>query len=188
MPVSFLVMENPPSDKAQPKQAQAVKRPGDILFQEFMRPLGLTAYRVSKELGVAPITVSEILRGMRSISPSMACRLATFFETHPVFWLALQATYDVHLHQNNGTNHDVAPCRHLNGRKLGPAEAHKSVALWQACWICREISSDGRSSPAAASSAPASNHPSVKGAAQRKVMAPAGSKKDPKSLTSGKNT
>jgi len=63
----------------------------------------------------------------------------------------------------------VAPCRHLNGRKLGPAEAHKSVAVWQACWICREISSDGRSSPAIARHLNSSD-PEVRAAALEGVV------------------
>jgi len=127
-------MARPKTTSTAQNDVPVVKPPGEILLQEFMRPLGLSAYRVSKELGVAPITISEILRGLRSITPFMACRLGAFFETHPVYWLTLQATYDVHHNHSNGASDGVAPYRHLNGRKLGPTQAHKSISLWQECW------------------------------------------------------
>jgi addiction module HigA family antidote len=68
-----------------------------VLLRLFMSPLGLTAYRVSTDLGVPPIAISEILRGRRSISPAMSARLGTYFGVEPHFWLALQSAYDLRL-------------------------------------------------------------------------------------------
>jgi len=69
--------------------------PGEVLLRLFMSPLGLTAYRVSTDLGVPPIAISEILRGRRAISPAMAGRLGVYFGVEPHFWLALQSAYDL---------------------------------------------------------------------------------------------
>lgn len=71
--------------------------PGEVLLKLFMAPLGLTAYRVSTDLSVPPIAISEILRGRRAISPAMAARLGVYFGVEPHFWLALQSAYDLRL-------------------------------------------------------------------------------------------
>lgn len=73
----------------------SIPHPGTILRQEFMNPLGITAYRLSKELGVTPITVSHILRGKRSISVTIAARLGIYFDVPSDFWLRLQAAFDL---------------------------------------------------------------------------------------------
>jgi addiction module HigA family antidote len=94
-------------------------RPGAVLLQEFMQPLGLTGYRVAKELSLAPITVSEILRGLRSISPTVACRLGRYFGVPAAYWLTLQASYDAHIASNNGAADGVEVCDLLqNDAKL----------------------------------------------------------------------
>lgn len=69
--------------------------PGDILLRLFMRPLGLTAYRISADLGVPPIAISQILRGRRAISAAMALRLGTYFGVEPHFWLMLQSAHEL---------------------------------------------------------------------------------------------
>lgn len=88
------------STKAGNGQAKEVARepaktPGDILRRSFMEPLGLTAYRVAKDIDVAQITLSQILHGKRGISPSMAVRLGRYFDVPPQFWLAMQAEHDL---------------------------------------------------------------------------------------------
>ncbi len=60
-----------------------------------MEPLGLSAYRVAKDIGVPQITLSQILRGLRGISPGMAVRLGRYFGVAPQFWLAMQAEHDL---------------------------------------------------------------------------------------------
>jgi addiction module HigA family antidote len=69
--------------------------PGEILREEFLAPLGLTAYRLARELHVQQTRISEILAGRRSISADTALRLARYFGTTPELWLNLQAHYDL---------------------------------------------------------------------------------------------
>lgn len=68
-----------------------------MLLKLFMQPLGLTAYRVATDIEVPPIAISEILRGLRSISPVMALKLGTYFGVDPHFWLALQSAHELKL-------------------------------------------------------------------------------------------
>lgn len=68
--------------------------PGRILATEFMTPIGLTPYRLAKELGAAAPTVNEVVRGRANISPEMGLLLATFFGTSESFWINLQSDYD----------------------------------------------------------------------------------------------
>ena len=69
--------------------------PGQVLKSLFMDPLGLTAYRVAKDLGITAIAMSHILRGQRSITPSVALRLGQYFGVEPEFWLSLQMHHDL---------------------------------------------------------------------------------------------
>ncbi|MTW22413.1 HigA family addiction module antitoxin [Allochromatium palmeri] len=72
----------------------ALVTPGEILAQEFLEPLGLTAYRLSKAIGVQQTRISEILAGRRSISADTGLRLSRFFGLNDGFWIGLQADYD----------------------------------------------------------------------------------------------
>lgn len=69
--------------------------PGKVLSEDFMKPLGLTQYRVAKDIGVAPMRISQIVRGLRSVTADTALRLARYFGTSPDVWLRLQAAYDL---------------------------------------------------------------------------------------------
>src|ERR1051325_3478059 len=69
--------------------------PGVILRDEFIKPLGLTAYQVAKACGVSHPGMSEILRGKRSITAETALRLGIYFGIEAEFWLRLQADYDL---------------------------------------------------------------------------------------------
>ena len=73
--------------------------PGEILAEDFMKPLGLTQYRLAKDIGVAPLRISQIVRGQRSITADTALRLARYFGTSPDVWLRLQAGYDLEVAQ-----------------------------------------------------------------------------------------
>lgn len=73
----------------------SVEAPGVILREEFIKPLGLTAYQVAKGCGVSHPGMSEILRGKRSITAETALRLGIYFGMEPEFWLRLQADYDL---------------------------------------------------------------------------------------------
>jgi addiction module HigA family antidote len=69
--------------------------PGEVLLEDFMKPLGLTQYRLAQDIGVAPLRISQIIRGERSISVDTAMRLARYFGTSPAVWLRLQVRYDL---------------------------------------------------------------------------------------------
>jgi addiction module HigA family antidote len=71
--------------------------PGEILLEDFMKPLGLTQYRVAADMSVAPLRISQIVRGQRAITADTALRLARYFGTSPGIWLRLQAQYDLEL-------------------------------------------------------------------------------------------
>ncbi len=69
--------------------------PGEILREEFLQPLGITAYRLAKDIHVPATRISDILNGKRSISAGTALRLARYFGNSAQFWLNLQAHYDL---------------------------------------------------------------------------------------------
>jgi addiction module HigA family antidote len=69
--------------------------PGEILLEEFLIPMGISAYRLSKATFLPQTRISEIIKGKRSISADTALRLAKFFGTDPKFWLGLEADFDL---------------------------------------------------------------------------------------------
>ncbi len=69
--------------------------PGEILLEDFMKPLGLTQYRLAHDIGVTPIRISQIVNGERSITVDTAMRLARYFGTSAAVWLRLQVRYDL---------------------------------------------------------------------------------------------
>ncbi|MDE2341900.1 MAG: HigA family addiction module antidote protein [Betaproteobacteria bacterium] len=69
--------------------------PGEILLEEFMKPMGVTARRLAADLDVPPSRISEIVHGQRPITADTALRLGLFFSMEPRFWLNLQAEYDM---------------------------------------------------------------------------------------------
>ena len=70
--------------------------PGEILREEFLVPMGISAYRLSVDLGVSAPTVNDIVREKRGITPEMAARLARYFGNSEQFWLNLQDAFAVH--------------------------------------------------------------------------------------------
>ncbi len=73
--------------------------PGEVLLEDFMKPLDLTPYRVSKDIGVPSLKISQIIQGKRPITPDTALRLARYFGTSPEVWLRLQLRYDLESEQ-----------------------------------------------------------------------------------------
>jgi addiction module HigA family antidote len=69
--------------------------PGEVLAEEFMKPLGLSARALGAAIGVPGNRVSELVRKRRDVSADTAIRLAGYFDTDPRFWLNLQAAYDL---------------------------------------------------------------------------------------------
>lgn len=69
--------------------------PGEILLLEFLKPLGVSQYRLSKEISVPPRRINEIVKGSRAITANTALRLARFFGTSERFWLNLQSHFEL---------------------------------------------------------------------------------------------
>jgi len=69
--------------------------PGEILIEEFLKPMGISQYRLSKDISVPPRRINEIVHGKRSITADTALRLGRFFEIAPQFWLNLQTRFDL---------------------------------------------------------------------------------------------
>jgi len=68
--------------------------PGEILLEEFMRPMGITGRQMASDIDVSPSRISEIVHGTRPISADTALRLGLFFSMDPRFWINLQSEYD----------------------------------------------------------------------------------------------
>ena len=71
--------------------------PGEILREEFLRPLGISVYRLAQDIKVPRTRLNDIVRGRRAISTDTALRLARYFGTSPEFWLNLQTRYELDL-------------------------------------------------------------------------------------------
>ncbi len=69
--------------------------PGEVLSEEFLKPMEITAYRLSKDIRIPQTRISEILRKNRRITADTALRLSKYFGTSPKFWLGLQDDYDI---------------------------------------------------------------------------------------------
>ena len=69
--------------------------PGEVLLEEFLKPIGLSQSRLALDIGVHPRRINEIVLGKRSVTTDTALRLARYFGNSPQFWLGLQAEYDL---------------------------------------------------------------------------------------------
>jgi addiction module HigA family antidote len=78
----------------------APAHPGEIRLEEFLKPLGLSQYRLAKSIGVPPRRVNEIVLGKRSVSADTALRLARYFGNSPQLWLNLQSQHDLALERD----------------------------------------------------------------------------------------
>jgi addiction module HigA family antidote len=74
--------------------------PGEILQEEFLKPLGITQYRLAKDIKVSPRRINEIIHGNRSITADTALRLAQYFNTSAQFWMHLQTHYDLSVQED----------------------------------------------------------------------------------------
>jgi addiction module HigA family antidote len=74
--------------------------PGEILLEEFLKPFSITAYRLSKDIGIPQTRTSEILKGHRSITADTALRLSCYFGNSAKFWLGLQNDFDLEEEKN----------------------------------------------------------------------------------------
>lgn len=71
--------------------------PGEILLEEFLEPMGLSQYRLAKDISVPPRRINEIVHGKRSVTADTALRLARYFGTTERFWMNLQTRYDLEI-------------------------------------------------------------------------------------------
>lgn len=88
--------------------------PGEILREEFLTPLEITAYRLSKETFIPQTRVSEILKGNRRITADTALRLSKYFGTSAKFWLGLQDDFDLE-EENNSKQNELNKIRQISG-------------------------------------------------------------------------
>lgn len=91
--------------------------PGEILNEEFIKPLEISQYRLSKDINVPPRRINEIIHGKRSVSVDTAMRLAKYLSTSPQFWLNLQNKYDLAILQDakNIDHIRIRPIHKLKG-------------------------------------------------------------------------
>jgi addiction module HigA family antidote len=82
------------------KEKIAPVHPGEILMEEFLKPLGISQYRVAKDINVPARRINEIVQGKRSISADTALRLSHYFNLSERFWLNLQARYDLEVEKD----------------------------------------------------------------------------------------
>lgn len=71
--------------------------PGEILYEEFMKPLGISINKLARDMDVPPGRISEIIHGKRAISADTALRLGKYFNVSPEIWLNLQVDYDIRM-------------------------------------------------------------------------------------------
>jgi addiction module HigA family antidote len=69
--------------------------PGEVLLEEFLKPLGISQYRLAKDIGVQATRINQIVKGKAGVSADTALRLGRYFQTSPRFWINLQAHYDL---------------------------------------------------------------------------------------------
>jgi len=93
--------------------------PGEILHEDFMKPLGLSINKLALELRVPATRIGEIVHERRRITADTALRLARYFRTNPEFWLNLQNFYDLEVSRRSGTGFEIA-------RQVHPAAAPAS--------------------------------------------------------------
>ncbi len=74
--------------------------PGEILLEEFLKPMGISQYRLAKDIGVPARRINEIVHGKRAISPDTALRLSRYFGMSERFWMNLQTRYDLEIEKD----------------------------------------------------------------------------------------
>jgi addiction module HigA family antidote len=82
-----------------PKKLPPV-HPGEILLEEFLEPMGISQYRLAKDISVPPRRINEIVHGLRGITADTALRLSRYFGSSERFWLNLQTRYDLEVEKD----------------------------------------------------------------------------------------
>ncbi len=89
-----------PSSCFMDNRIMAPVHPGEILLKEFMEPMGITQYRLAKDINVPARRINEIVHGKRAITANTALRLSRYFGTSEQFWMNLQMRYDLELEKD----------------------------------------------------------------------------------------
>jgi addiction module HigA family antidote len=85
--------------------------PGEILLEDFMKPMGISARQLAGDIDVSPSRISEVVNGQRPITADTALRLGLFFSMEPRFWLNLQTEYDMRIAARTGFDKIAARIR-----------------------------------------------------------------------------
>jgi addiction module HigA family antidote len=93
------------------KQSLDPIHPGEILLEDFIKPLQISINRLARDIGVPPGRISNIVNGKRSITADTALRLGTYFGVSPELWLNLQTDYDLRIARRN-TELRITPLQH----------------------------------------------------------------------------
>ena len=96
-----------------PKKLETI-HPGEILLEEFLRPMGISQYRLAKDINVSARRINEIVHGNRSITADTALRLSRYFGMTEQFWMNLQARYDLEVEKDrlgSRLDSEVQPAR-----------------------------------------------------------------------------
>ena len=75
--------------------------PGEILMEEFLKPMGISQYRLAQDISVPPRRINEIVHGIRAISADTALRLGKYFRVSAQFWINLQSHYDLAIEEDH---------------------------------------------------------------------------------------
>ena len=86
------------------KKKFAPAHPGEILLEEFLQPMGISQYKLAKDISVPPRRINEIIHGKRSISADTALRMSRYFGLSDRFWLNLQTRYDIEVERDRLEN------------------------------------------------------------------------------------
>jgi antitoxin HigA-1 len=87
--------------------------PGEMLVEEFLKPLGITEYRLAKDIGVPPRRINEIVHGKRAVTTDTAFRLSQYFGNSSQFWLNLQSDYELRRMEREGELPKIGRCKLL---------------------------------------------------------------------------
>jgi addiction module HigA family antidote len=82
------------------KQKLPPIHPGEILLEEFLKPMGISQYKLAKDISVPPRRINEIIHGTRAITPDTALRLSRYFGLSERFWLNMQSRYDIEMEKD----------------------------------------------------------------------------------------
>ncbi|MBN1943383.1 MAG: HigA family addiction module antidote protein [Phycisphaerae bacterium] len=95
-----------------PKRIKPI-HPGEILMEEFLKPMGISQYRLAKDIGLQPTRINQIVKGKAGVSAETALRLGRYFQMSPQFWMNLQSQYELQIAQDRLVGRlkkEVSPC------------------------------------------------------------------------------